>query len=378
MEVAPGADRHDAAMTDGVLATWRSPALTLAKPIVLGEPLHPAAARRQQLAWDEPAWPERELRVISVDDALVTHNGLSFHCDGTVVAATARKFTDEAIGEAAAHFATILDVAPYLDIDAVLCMRPGATCYGHVLAEIMPGAWMVRKLLPGRQASLLSWTRPELVGLYRNIAAAAGVQDMPLVNCTGPVRVRRLLVVDGFAETDVYLSPSIREFANNVMDALGVRGLDAGRRLFLPRRATQGRSVRNLTEVSACLQRHDFETVYPEDLPWREQVALFRQAARVVGVQGSALTTSMFCQSGTQVLSLAPTRMVDTFFWRIAGCCGLSYQELRCGMTEGMRSRETGRVLDQDIEVDVELLEVWLSGTADGESVPLPERVTKR
>lgn len=365
-------------MTDSVLATWRSPSLTLAKPHVLGEPLHPAAAHRQQMAWDESIWPERELRVISVDDALVTHNGLSFRRDGTVVAGTARKFSDEAIGEAAAHFAKIRDVAQHLDTDAVLCMRPGATCYGHVLAEIMPGAWIVRKLLPGRRPSLLNWTRPELVGLYGAIAAAAGVQDMPLVNCTEPVRVRRLLVVDGFAETDVYLSPRIREFASDVMDALGLRRLDAGRQLFLPRRAAQGRSVRNLTEVSACLQRHDFETVYPEDLPWREQVALFRQATRVVGVQGSALTTSMFCRPGTQVLSLAPARMVDTFFWRIAGCCGLSYQELRCGMTEGMRSRETGRVLDQDIEVDVELLEAWLSGTAEGESVPLLERVTKR
>jgi hypothetical protein len=86
----------------------------------------------------------------------------------------------------------------------------------------------------------------------------------------------------------------------------------------------------------------------------------------------------MFSRAGTSVLSLAPTRMFDTFFWRIAGCCGLSYQELRCLAHEGARSRETGRLLDQDIEVDVELLEAWLDGLEDGVAARAGGEVTKR
>ncbi|MGN7726623.1 glycosyltransferase family 61 protein [Luteimonas sp. 22616] len=356
---------RDTAMTDRVLSSWQSPALRLPIPMVLGEPLHPVIARSQQEAWGRASWPERDLRIVAIDDALVTHNGLVFRGDGSVVEATAKKFSREAIAGAAERHASDRDAAPFLDMEGVLCMRPGGTCYGHVLAEIMPSAWLVRKLLPGRQAALLIWSPPALVGLYGAIAAAISAENMPLVNCTRPVRVRRLLVIDGFAETDVYLSPRVREFADEIIGMLGVRELVATRRLFLPRREQQGRCVRNMVEVSACLHRHGFETVYPDELPWPEQVALFRQASHVVGIQGSALTTTMFSRPGTSVLSLAPTRMFDTFFWRIAGCCGLSYQELRCVAHEGMRSRDTGRLLDQDIEVDVALLEAWLCGLDD-------------
>lgn len=365
-------------MTDGVLSNWHSPALMLPVPVVFGEPLHPVIAGRQQDAWGKSCWPERSLRIVAIDDALVTHNGLSFHDDGSVVESTTRKFSSEAIATATERHARERDAAPFLDMEGVLCMRPGGTCYGHVLAEIMPSAWLVGKLLPGTQASLLSWSPPALVGLYGAIAAATGLQGMPLVNCTRPVRIRRLLVVEGFAETDVYLSPRIREFADDVIDGLGVRDLPAVRRLFLPRRERQGRCVHNMAEVSACLRQRGFETVYPDELPWPEQVALFRQASQVVGVQGSALTTTMFSRAGTSVLSLAPTRMFDTFFWRIAGCCGLCYQELRCVAHESARSRETGRLLDQDIEVDIGLLERWLDGLEEGRFAHAAAGVTKR
>lgn len=347
-------------------------------PIALGVPLHPVTARRQQEAWEGASWPERDLRIFAIDDALVTHNGLSFRDDGSVVEATAKKFTREAIAGATERYAGDRDAAPFLDMEGVLCMRPGGTCYGHVLAEIMPSAWLVRKLLPGRGPALLTWSPPALIGLYGAIAAALGAGGMLLVNCTRPVRVRRLLVVDGFAETDAYLSPRIREFADEVIETLGVRDLPATRRLFLPRREQQGRCVRNMSEVSACLQRHGFETAYPDELPWPEQVALFRQASHVVGIQGSALTTTMFCRSGTQVLSLAPARMFDTFFWRIAGCCGLAYQEMRCVAHESARSRETGRLLDQDIQVDVESLESWLGGLAGAQAASAMAGVMKR
>ncbi len=365
-------------MTDRVLSGWRSPALELLAPTVRGEPLHPAVAHRMQQAWDGASWPARDLRIVAIDDALVTHNGLSFRADGSVVEATARKFAREAISGAIERHAGDRAAAPFLDMEGVLCMRPGGTCYGHVLAEIMPGAWLLRKLLPDTRAALLTWSPPALVGLYEAIAAAIGAEAMPMVNCNRSVRVRRLLVVDGFAETDAYLSPRIREFADEVIETLGVRDLPSVRRLFLPRRERQGRCVRNMADVSACLRRHGFETVYPDELPWPGQVALFRQASHVVGIQGSALTTTMFSRAGTPVLSLAPTRMFDTFFWRIAGCCGLSYQELRCLAYESARSRETGRLLDQDIEVDVELLEDWLDGLDNGVAARTGGEVTKR
>lgn len=351
-------------MADSILASLSSPAMALDAPAVAGEALHPVAERRQREAWRSATWPTGEIRIIAIPDALVTHNGLAFRADGTLVAETANGFAKGAVDVAASDFGRAWSGAVRRDVDAVLCMRPGATCYGHVLAEIMPSAWLVRRLLPQVRATLLAWTRPELLPLYRAIADAVGAEGMPLVNCNAPTRVRRLLVVDGFAQTNAYLSPHLATFADDILAVLGAGTTADRKRLFLPRRPGQGRSVRNLAEVEACVLRHGFETAYPEDLPWHRQVALFHEASQVVGVQGSALTTTMFCVPGTRVLSLVPARMVDTFFWRIAGCRGLVYEEIRCRMTESVRSGETGRLLDQDIEVDVELLDARLSATS--------------
>lgn len=354
-------------MADSVLASLSSPALALDAPAVAGEPLHPVAERRQREAWASAAWPAREIRIIAIPDALVTHNGLAYRADGTPVAETAIGFGDAVVHATSKDFERAWAGAERRDVDAVLCMRPGATCYGHVLAEIMPAAWLVRRLLPQVRVTLLAWTRPKLLPLYREIADAVGADGMPLANCNAPVRVRRLLVVDGFARTNDYLSPHLSAFAEDVLAALGAKAAGAGRRLFLPRRPCQGRSVRNLAEVEACMRRHGFETVYPEDVPWHRQVPMFHEASHVVGVQGSALTTTMFCTAGARVLSLVPERMVDTFFWRIAGCRSLGYEEIRCRMKESTRSRETGRLLDQDIEVDVGLLDARLSATGAAE-----------
>jgi len=65
-------------------------------------------------------------------------------------------------------------------------------------------------------------------------------------------------------------------------------------RIFLSRKNCGERMVHNYSEVEALLHKFGFETYYPEELSFEDQIALFDQAEIVVGVVGSAFANIIF------------------------------------------------------------------------------------
>jgi capsular polysaccharide biosynthesis protein len=241
----------------------------------------------------------------------------------------------------------------------VLAVRPGLTCYGHVLVEMLPAAWIVEDG-PRRPGVLIGASGGALARISREVLHRLGYTDEQITESKVPVVVDTLLVVEGFAETARYISPLIVEYAEQLASvAAGIPGL--GPLLYLPRKPEYGRGIVNDREVSEALTAKGFVTLYPEDLPLAAQVAAFRDAKVIVGVMGSALTNLLFSRSGARALALAPEFMVDTFFWRVAGCVGVDYAELRCTTADSEKWLRTDRLLDRDIHVEVDVLLDWIS-----------------
>ena len=55
-------------------------------------------------------------------------------------------------------------------------------------------------------------------------------------------------------------------------------------------------------------------TVALEDLEFRDQVALFRDAETVVAPHGGGLTNLVFCDPGTKVIELFPAANIDLYY----------------------------------------------------------------
>lgn len=76
------------------------------------------------------------------------------------------------------------------------------------------------------------------------------------------------------------------------------------RRLFISRKSFSSRQLLNENEISAYLETIGFETIYPEQMTFVEQVLTFRDAEIVVGSCNSALSNCLFCDSDCLVIGL--------------------------------------------------------------------------
>lgn len=132
---------------------------------------------------------------------------------------------------------------------------------------------------------------------------------------------------------------------------LGRGGSRFGERIYLSRAKAGRRRVGNAAELEAALAAAGFATVCAEDLPWAEQIAVFRAARVVVGPHGAGLANLVFCAPGTRVVELAHAEYFNPTFWRLAALRGLDYRPL--ATPAGRAVGEDRRANRLDIAADV-------------------------
>jgi hypothetical protein len=122
--------------------------------------------------------------------------------------------------------------------------------------------------------------------------------------------------------------------------AEGRGGARGGRRIFLSRRAfvdshTPARHFRQEEEFAAIASTEfGFEVVFPEQLPWPDQVALFMDAEAIVGEFGSGLHAAMFSRPGTRIVSIGFGNLTQSYIAALRG------HELAYLRTDGPLSAE--------------------------------------
>ena len=81
---------------------------------------------------------------------------------------------------------------------------------------------------------------------------------------------------------------------------------DAIRKIYISRRkwGNVHRSLRNSDEIEQIADALGFQIVYPEEMSIRKQVQMFAHAEFVIGEYGSAMHSSIFCQSTSRLLML--------------------------------------------------------------------------
>ena len=92
-----------------------------------------------------------------------------------------------------------------------------------------------------------------------------------------------------------------------------------GRRLFVDRSPARGRTLANRAAIVAHLGALGFEVIDPETMNLREQMVLFSQAGLVVGIMGAAMTNTIFCPPGAELIYLAAGEdWIEPFYWDLA------------------------------------------------------------
>ena len=91
------------------------------------------------------------------------------------------------------------------------------------------------------------------------------------------------------------------------------------RSIFLDRRSRYGRQVSNKPELELILDKHGFETIFAEDLPYAGQIKLLSEVKNIVGIHGAGLTNLLFSDvPSVRCLEILPEGYVNPhYYWML-------------------------------------------------------------
>jgi capsular polysaccharide biosynthesis protein len=183
----------------------------------------------------------------------------------------------------------------------------------------------VRIILPPR---LTAWQKRslELVGLPFNQC---------VVYCgKRPWKVEDLVYASPVAMTGDHEPESLHWVRDIIREGLGITTAKSGwRRLYLARNRTGSRRVVNEAELLQLLLPRGFDVVDCGSLDYASQVALFSEAAFVVGPHGAAFTNVLWSPAGTQVFEIFEPGSVRRCYWSM--CQALGHRH-NCGIGEAV------------------------------------------
>jgi len=167
----------------------------------------------------------------------------------------------------------------------------------------------------------------------------------------------------------------IRAYFCDYVNIKGIKSPIDNERVFILRKSTYARSIKNLDEVCELLKKYDFALVDFEAYSFFEQVAIMQQTKYLVATHGAGLTNMLFMPEGASVFELHKSIKVKTdhhsvVYWRLAGALKHSYFFQFCDYVtfkdetsaENRKSNVNFELHSFYLNVDVELFEENLCG----------------
>jgi capsular polysaccharide biosynthesis protein len=180
--------------------------------------------------------------------------------------------------------------------------------FGHITTEVLSRAWgweLVRELDPTVKA-LVSVSRPGDVvpGFQQLIFSGLGIspEDVEIIGPREEVQVECLYAATPQLENPFYVDPDITRTWQRLDKQIPDEASVSSERIFISRREAPKRHCRETPEIEEFFAGHGFKIVYPEDLPYPAQKAMFKQARIIAGFGGSGLFNMMYAPTATIVI----------------------------------------------------------------------------
>jgi Glycosyltransferase 61 len=125
---------------------------------------------------------------------------------------------------------------------------------------------------------------------------------------TGTSLVSNDLPLNNLTQSPVRLTPLVLDMVSHITRWLGPGS--GPERIFLARRPYRDRKLGNRTVIEAIAEARGFRVLYPEDMPFLDQVHLVRSARFVIAPEGAAVFLALFARPGTQICIVGPPASV--------------------------------------------------------------------
>ncbi|MDO5619958.1 MAG: glycosyltransferase 61 family protein [Paracoccus sp. (in: a-proteobacteria)] len=186
--------------------------------------------------------------------------------------------------------------------------------FGHFLTESISRLWAVADhpadsiVFVGRHKEMT-----DLQQWHRNFLTMAGI-DLPVRLITEPTQVERLLVPgQGFGLGPIARgTPEFRAFGHRLAEQIEPKGDD---RIYISR-TRQGKKGRALNEVQIedNMRRNGYGIYYPERHSLAEQLAQYRKASHIVGLDSSAFHLAGLIARPGQKIAIILRRNMSAYY----------------------------------------------------------------
>jgi capsular polysaccharide biosynthesis protein len=281
--------------------------------------------------WSSTLYKIENIIICRLENVFVVEEGLVFTKDGRFVIETQTGHSDEVVLNAKKSVQNIIDSNQKIrsHSKAVLCKQRGCDNYGHWIIEMLPKAYLARRELKVDDWSIaVHKTSDNLQSIMEQSLTVIGVDPSRItITSNEPTFFDELIVIHGLTAHSIFISSPVFECMEFISSQVGLGSAD---KVYAVRRPARSRDFEDEPEAGAVFHSHGFREVETAALSFREQVLAFKNAKRVVGPMGAALTNIIFCRPGTEIIVFMPATALELLFWLISEGKKLCYHEIRC------------------------------------------------
>lgn len=182
--------------------------------------------------------------------------------------------------------------------------------YGHFLTEGLSCFWGLEVAETWDHVVLhpFAWG-VDPTAFYARAFAAYGVRADQVELASRPLVCDELLVPERLLQLNRSVNLELRRVFARLKARCSSPTTEAVPRLYLSREHVhKKRKITNETAVREQFERWGYVTIYPEELSFDVQIALFSRAQVIAGFAGSALHNVVFCQPDALLLEIGDVR----------------------------------------------------------------------
>lgn len=159
-------------------------------------------------------------------------------------------------------------------------------------------------------------------------------------------RVEYLNLERNFYDPHIASKNALRKLREETTRKTNKINLDRSKKIFVSREDAGRRMLKNREEVLEILKSRGFKSYKLAELSFEEQVYLFSNAEKIVGVHGAGLTNILF-SSNAEVVEIFGALFKPTYYL-MAEALGINYHAVS---GRSINNNQT-KLLNQDIEID--------------------------
>lgn len=234
--------------------------------------------------------------------------------------------------------------------------------YGHFVLDMIP----IIKIACNLDLGLIAKPMNEW---HYKIYQSMNIDLRKIKITSEPVFLKKVFVSSYFHNSTSTIYPSTyHKYVFSELKATVKTLKNYPKNICLLRRESKKRELTNRKELKDMLLKKNFFPVYPEDYPFKEQIAFFRNAECIVSEFGAALVNIVFCKQKTKVIEIVPQKMNDLWSRNLCALFKMNYIVVQAKVNDSKReSIEIGEKVYTNINfsyrVDIQKIKVAISNS---------------